>query len=470
MGLASFELPNINNEQLIAFDTRFAYEYGLTGFERLSTETTAGASTWVGSNSQFFWTTNGIGTFEYQNFLYVTNFDEDDPNFMRYFDGSTWTVLRPKVSSLVVGPPLVLDIFLDTCRMLVVFKNRMIALNTWESESPDGINYTQRHYAQRARYSTVLDSPVGVDSWRQDIPGKGSAIDAPTSESIVTSEFVKDRLIVYFERSTWEIVYTGNQANPFTWQRINTELGAESTFSVIPFDKVAIGVGNVGIHACNGSNVERIDDKIPDEIFDFNNETNEPERVYGIRDYFVEMIYWSFPDGDQDSMDFPFNNKVLVFNYKTGTWAINDDSITCFGYFQEQNEGDPTRWEDLLMEWQENANQWVSGPLQARFRNVIAGNQEGFVFLVDSESSSNCQALQITDIPFITPTIFTVINHNLTTGDFVLIKNCVGLTTYNDKIWQVTVIDNNTFSVVSGGPFLFAYQGGGTITRVSSIN
>src|SRR5207247_7694475 len=101
--------------------------------------------------------------------------------------------------------------------------------------------------------------------------GKGDSIDAPTSEAIVTALILKDRLIVYFERSTWELVYTGNQVIPFDWQTINIELGAESTQSVVPFDSVILGVGDVGIHSCNGGNVARIDDKIPDEILQVNN-------------------------------------------------------------------------------------------------------------------------------------------------------------------------------------------------------
>ena len=116
-----------------------------------------------------------------------------------------------------------------------------------------------------------VGSPLDSSAWRQDLAGSGNALDASTTEAIITVEFVKDRLIVFFERSTWELVYTGNQAYPFNWQQINTELGAESTFSIVPFDKICIGVGNVGIHACNGANVERIDEKIPDTVFDIHN-------------------------------------------------------------------------------------------------------------------------------------------------------------------------------------------------------
>ena len=43
-----------------------------------------------------------------------------------------------------------------------------------------------------------------------------------TDEQIISCEFIKDRLIVFFERSTWELAYTGNEVLPFIWQKINT--------------------------------------------------------------------------------------------------------------------------------------------------------------------------------------------------------------------------------------------------------
>ena len=123
-----------------------------------------------------------------------------------------------------------------------------------------------RNYVNRASYSQVgspLTQIVGARTFQEKV----SFIDAATTESIVSAQFLKDRLIVFFEKSTWEFVYQFNYVYPFAWQKINTELGADSTFSQIPFDKVVLGVDNIGIHACTGSNVDRIDGKIPDEVF-----------------------------------------------------------------------------------------------------------------------------------------------------------------------------------------------------------
>lgn len=459
MGLLTYEQNSVNDEFVIGFDTRYAYRYN-AGWERISAQATPGASVWTGDNSEFFWGTTWTGTNASDKIFFVTNFNENEPNFMRYFNGTQWDNFRPQIDNT--------PNFLNCARIIVPFKNRLLAFNTWEGPASPlpGTNYLNR-----CRYSQV-GSPLDVNSWRQDIPGCGNAIDASTTEAIITVEFIKDRLIVFFERSTWELVYTGNQAYPFVWQKINTELGAESTFSIVPFDKVTIGVGNVGIHACNGANVERIDDKIPDDVFEIHNANQGVFRVYGIRDYYAEMVYWTFPD-TQANDDFPYPNRILVFNYDTGTWAFNDDSITCFGYFQPING---VTWDSQTITWDDEIS-WDSGSIQAQFRQVIAGNQQGYTFICDTNdlSTTNAPALQITNVTLVSSlTTLTVIQHNLRNEDYIYIQGSTwsdSSNSLNDTIFQVTnVIDPNTFQIATSTPFTSIYNGGGIISRVSQIS
>lgn len=457
MGLQTYEQSSINDEFVIAFDTRYAYQYN-AGWDRISAEATPGSAVWTGDNSQFFWTTTWTGADAAAKIFFVTNFNQNEPNFMRYYDGIQWNDFNPQIDAT--------PNFLHSARIIVPFKNRLVAFNTWEGLAAPlpGTNYSNR-----CRYSQV-GSPLDASAWRQDIPGRGNAIDASTTEAIITVEFIKDRLIVFFERSTWELVYTGNQAYPFNWQQINTELGAESTFSIVPFDKVAIGVGNVGIHACNGANVERIDEKIPDTVFDIHNADQGVFRVYGIRDYYVEMVYWTFPD-TQTNTDFPYPNRVLVFNYKTGTWAFNDDSITCFGYFQPVSG---ITWDSTTVGWDDSTT-WDSGAIQAKFRQVIAGNQQGYTFICDADEPINAPVLQITNVtlPGVLTTL-TVIQHNLRNEDYIYIQNATwsdASDSLNDAIFQVVnVIDANTFEIGPVAPFTGNYIGGGLISRVSKIS
>jgi hypothetical protein len=467
MGLQTYENPGLNNEPTIAFDTRFAYQYLGTGWERIATENANNDASWLGDDNDFFWTSTWYGADASSKIFFVTNNNAAETNFLRYYDGSKWYKFNPEVDS-VTGATL------EAAKIIVPFRNHLIALNTTEA----GVSYQNR-----ARYAQIGD-PLAVDAWDQQTPGKGSYIDASTSEAIVTVEFVKDRLIVYFERSTWELAYTGNQVYPYSWQQINTELGVESTFSVIPFDKVAIGVGNVGIHACNGANVERIDDKIPNTVFEIHNDGGI-YRVYGIRDYFVEMLYWSFPDNTR-SVDLPYCNRVLVFNYQTGTWSMNVDSITCFGYYWPSAG---VTWDSQTITW-DMTTPWDSGSLDAEIQQVIAGNQEGYVFLIDTNATTNAPVLQITDITVANNYVtITSMNHNMQVDDYVYFQDIAAtgnLTLLNGSIDPVTgvVIHSPIFRILSSTPHTFmvnyvdinsnllagTYKGNGTISRVSNLN
>ena len=465
MGLLTYERDTVSNEQVIGFDTQFAYQYLTTGWERISGEVTLNAATWTGDDSQFFWATTWVGVNAFDKVFFVTNFNELEPNFMRFLFNGQWDNFRPQITAT--------PDYVNSARIIVPFKNRLVLFNTWE-----GINIaTAQNYPFRARWSAANQSPLpsNPNAWRQDIPGNGNALDAPISEAIITVEFIKDRLIVYFERSTWEFVYTGNQAYPFVWQQINTELGAESTFSVVPFDQVALGVGNVGIVACNAVNVQRIDSRIPDKVFEIHNANSGVERVYGVRDYFVEMVYWSFPEEDGNA-DFPYPTRVLVYNYRTQTWAINDDSITVFGYFQPT---DSVTWNSVTVTW-DDVVPWDGAPNQSLFRQVIAGNQEGYTFIIDADAPTNASVLQITNLVELLPNtnifVLTVINHNLREAQYIYISGITGtgnLTTLNNKIYEIiNVPDKNSIQIISdpvSTPITGTYSGGGLISRVSNI-
>lgn len=455
MGMCQYENQAVNDEPTIAFDTQFAYQYTTTGWERLAT----GTDTWTGSNSQFFWTTTYKGLENYIRLLYVTNYNQADG--IRYWNGATWTTPIFYIDSGLVD-------FAMTARIVLPFKDRLILLNTVES-----IGGVARTFVNRCRFCQN-GSPIQVDgggniiAWQQDVPGRGSFIDCPTAEAIVTAEFVKDRLIVFFERSTWELAYTGNQTLPFVWQQINTELGAESTFSVIPYQNVAFGVGNVGIIQCNGSNVERIDEKIPDEVFKIKNGSDGVQRVYGIRDYELEMVYWTFPSLSNVNV---YPDRILVYNYRNQSWSFNDDSITCFGYYQLVTG---ITWGNASDTWAQADYEWNAGSYISKALNIIAGNQEGYTFIVRPGHSRNAPALQISNITLTaTDATLAVVDNNLKGGDFILIESAQGVTNFNGRIFQVQAgVTTNAVPIVAqdGFPFSGTYIGGGVITRVSRID
>lgn len=457
MALATYNQAAINDEQLVGFDTQFAYSYTLSGgWVRLGTATWAGTS--ATSTNDFYWTTNYRGANAYNFNLFVTNNVVADQ--IKYWTGAAWTSISP------IYNPGNGDV-IRTCKIVVPFKNRLLLMNTTEEITAAG---GDRTFVNRVRYSQQGDA-IAVDAFYEVATrGKGGFIDATVNEAIISCEFIKDRLIVFFEESTWELVDTGNPSLPFAFQKINTELGVESMNSVIPFDRVALGFGNNGIHACNGMNVDRIDQVIPDTIFDVQNNNSGPQRVAGIRDYWVEMSYWSYPSNSANtSISETFPNRVLVYDYINKTWAYNDDSITAFGNYQLEKD---LTWADIESEWQEMDDRWVDPSLQDRFKSVIAGNQEGWTFIVDAERNNNCMSLQITNISIAANVIsLTIIDHNLPINSYIYIDGITGtldITDLNDRIYKVTVVSTSVITILADD-ITGVYSGGGFVSRVSEI-
>jgi len=468
-GFIRYQTLDSTSDPTYAFDTEFAYQFTGGAWSRL------GTAIWTGDDSQFFWGATWRGALASDRLMFVVNNNAADG--IQYWNGNpsvlAWATLTAQVLSLP-GP---IPIYMFTSLMVVVYKNYLIFLNTTEGANV-GSSVT---YANRARWS-ALGNPLDTNAFRGDIPGHGNAIDAATLESIVSCGFIKDQLIVYFERSTWTLKYTNNAADPFTWQKVNTELGAESTFSAVPFDKVLLAIGSTGIHACSGTNVERIDNKIPDTVWDIHTGATTVDRVAGIRDFYVEQVYWTFPSNVANTFSDTYPNKVLVYNYKTGTWAFNDDSITVFGYYYESTQS-AVLWSATDIFWDNTEVLWSSGSQQPLNQDIIAGNQEGFTFIIDSDETNNAQALQITNITIVSgQLVLNVINHNLNVtgqfeGDFLNLQNLNGLTgpflNLNRPI--TSIIDANNFTILA--PDIYAvvaaggmYTGGGTAARVSRIN
>lgn len=459
MGLTQYEKGTIHNQTAYAFDTQFYYKYSGSSWVR------EGVVFWSGTNKNLVCMANWDGVNPYDVALFATNFNyttgsSPTGDRMVYYDGTSWRRwLNTQVLS--TGETIL------TCRIIIPFKGRLLLLNTIELNAAGNYSYS---YTNRVRYSQ-FGSPLATYAFYEPNETNwlgGGFIDGPTEEDIIGCELIRDRCIVFFERSTWELAYTGNESLPFTWQQVNTELGSESQFSTIPFDKFILNVGPNGIQSCNGINVDRIDEKIPDEVFNIRISNEGMHRVIGIRDYYTEMVYWTYPT-DDNKWALTYPNKTFVFNYRNGSWAINDDTFTAFGYWEQQTD---ITWAEIQGSWGENNQSWTSNVNASQFRHVIAGNQHGYIVELSRETSSQVGTLSITNITYTAATQTVelyVKDHNLAVGDFIRLQNCNGTTiTGTYKIFDIQHKDKIILNGITSDPG--TYDGGGSISRVYQLN
>lgn len=364
------------------------------------------------------------------------------------------------------NPPIDPHNALCGCLLMFSYRGYLVFLNTSEGSSPSTI----QNFGNRARWTQIgtpyysqpvptLPNTQTADplAARDDLFGRGGANDAPTQEIIVGAEFIRDILVVYFERSTWRLRFVNNSQNPFVWERINIELGSDCTFSTIPFDKGLMAIGNRGIVISDGNDTIRFDEKIPDDIFTIRQANNGFQRVFGIRTFRTKLNYWTFPSETNPKGTFP--DMVLVFNYDTKNWAFFDDCFTCFGYFYPSSIG--PRWIDLPLPW---ANYNDIGPstgtAEEGFETILAGNQQGFVFKLEQTNGTNSASLYISAISGIN--IISPLN-NLADGTWINITGVVGVTSLdgvslngrNFKISNPTLDPSNftigEFESIDGG-------------------
>lgn len=450
MGITQRELSSVNNEQTIFYDTKYAYVYNGTDF----IEFIAG-TTWSGNNSDFFSYANYRGSTASDRLYFTTNFSASDP--IRYTDGTTWTNFSPVISNNGIAAT---ETRLYKARIIVPYYGRLVALNTYEGRTSLGIGSSENFFS-RCRFSQV-GSPIEAEAWYSDEFGRGGFIDAPTSEAIIGAQFFKNTLIVFFERSTWTLSYVGEYGLPFTWERISSDLGSESTFSVELFDDGIVGIGDKAIITSSATNVQRIDLDIPDQVFNFQNVDNGKKRIHSARDFQKEIVYWSYVDGDTNPVDparNKFPNRVLLYNYRNGTWAKFRDNVTAFGPFKL-----PTgvSWNDTIS-WNTNVS-WNDSFVQ-EFPAIASGNQQGFIHFyqypaaIETVSTSEVfaneqESLYIEDITLSASANIKlkVINHNLELEDVIYITklnfvdttNATVLTTnLNNRFYQVSSIEDD---------------------------
>lgn len=496
MGVRDQETSSINVENTIFFDQKYAYRYTTTGFEELIP-----GYIWTGNDRNFFWSTNFWVNGSNQRLFWTTNFSGVSGDPIRYTEGTTaWTPFAPQIAAA--------GTLLTQCLCLLPFRSRLVAFNTLEGASLAA----STSYNQRIRWAAIGD-PNAAMAWRSDLPGKGGFLDIPTSQSIVAVGFVRDNLVIYCERSTWQLRYTGRAIQPFVVEKVNSELGAESTFSVVQFDTSLVGVGDKSIVQCDSYKSESIDAKIPNLVFSFNNDNQGPQRVCGARDFFQRIAYWMYPYIPESGASVTYPNRRLIYNYQNKSWAIFIDSFTCLGNFQPLVG---RTWTNTQKAWRDCNFSWLN-PNKSTL-TIAGGNQQGFISILDKKVLNDptlsiraitggtnavqltCknhnldegQIITISDIPLGTPfsnylnnplqglitaatqadpcSITSSLPHNLSTDDEITINGVGGMTELNGGTYLVTVTSSTAFTLsdLDGNEIdstsFSAYTSGGTWT------
>lgn len=377
-GLKNWINPSTLGESLIAFSLTKSYLFndGTQSFNDVTLRPDASAFSFTNGANDYFWTSNFAGSMWTTN-----NLTADGINYWNLTNN--WTNFRPVVSGAVV---------LNAALIILPYKGRLVVLNTTEDTStfPNRARWCQLGTPYVLNDLTHKPAPgfsEDATAWRSDIVGKGGFVDADTSQRIVSAEIIKDTLIVFFQRSTWRLRYTGNEILPFIWERLNTQYGAESTYSNIAFDEAALAFSRYGWIGSTTNDVARIDMDIPDDSFAIegtNVNITGLQKVQGIRDFFRNFAYWTYiPIGQSIA------TQIYGYNYVDKSWTVftPTNPINVFGTYRN-TAGDIT-WASLSLPedtWDNFGQNVIWSDLGSGqnedFPYTLGGDQTGKVYLM----------------------------------------------------------------------------------------
>ena len=317
-----------------------------------------------------------------------------------------------------------------------------------------------------------LNQTYDVTAYYVDQTGKGGYLPAGISNPIKTVNSNEDVLMVGFGGSgrKTRFVYTGNDLQPFLFFNVNNALPSTSTFSAVSLDRGVIDIGQYGIAMTDQQSSQRVDTDIPDSVFQVQTLNSGFERVSGIRDFFREWIYFSYP---VNNSDWKFPTQTFLFNYRDNTWAIFYENFTTHGNYRAQNK---RTWLTLPFKtWRQWREPWNSGAASALFVTIAAGNPQGYVLLKDqgtNEAISGTISAISSDPAGLTR--ITSINHCVTDnntytkqGDYLLFSNITGMTSLNGVIGRVAYTEGADNFVVDIPFPTGTYLGLGNFTRLS---
>jgi hypothetical protein len=441
---------------------------------------------------------------------YLTNNSDATKDCIRFYDGdptngsASAPVLIPGNGWVNFMPPLseriyvIADLpeaiyYLVTARMIVPFKDRLLFIGpvVQTSSGPpiylqDTIIYSQNgtpYYT--ASYTNMpnalIDTPTSVQNvftpilvptnqtatspaYFGDSAGFGGWISAGVAQPITTTSSNEDVLIIGFSTNKSQVVYSGNDIVPFNFFTINSEYGDASTFSSINMDHGVITRGSRGFITTSQRETSRIDLDIPDEVFEIKLTDNGNERFCAVRNFTAEWIYFTYPS---NTSAYRFPSQTLIYNYRDNSWGIFKESYTTYGSFKRTTGYTWATVGDIYETWEEWNDPWDSNTTTILQQEVIAGNQQGFIVSRDKGTGESVSLyIQAFDG---TNNIVTSIDHNLATGDYIIITGAIGDVAefVNGEIFSVLVIDADTFKL-NVDPLMgtASYLGGGLITRM----
>ena len=339
------------------------------------------------ANGNYFDATSGVFGQSYfpfhggiSNFFSLTNYqykafftNNIDPIF--YYDGISIHYLNTNLSVKSVASASGIPSY-DISKCLHVTTNRERLLLV--KPTVNGL------LAQSTIYWSTAGDPL--DFTNEEL------LQAPTSEGIVTINYVNTDLICRFDNSERVFRYTADAFSPFRWDVTNSIWACNAPFGTVNYDSWFSSVARTALLGSDGVNVKRADEVIPDftQPYDLVDELPIPFmsqtsviQCYGERFDDIKEG-WICYNSNSLSEDVTASDNVLAFNYLDQTYAIYSFPFSCLGLGTVINA--PT-WATTYSIWSATSTTWSSYLTATNSLVDLAGDQLSKVYELNAGNS-----------------------------------------------------------------------------------
>jgi len=353
-------IPAPGNEVLLAIDRRRLFKWSLAEGRFVDLEYPA-ADRWTGcTTASFFHSASYVSKLVLVNGIDTCCYYDADTDLVAEL-ASDW------VSSPVKNPgDAGYTRRLDSALLAFMYRSRLVLLRTVEGGAT---------MSQRARWSKVAPDFSQSDSLLAT-----DFADAPTSDRIVSAGFLRNTLIVFFERSTWALVGTEDFRQAFVWQKIAEMEGSFATRSTVSLPDTVLTMGKTAPVVTDGQSVRRTGDEVPDIVLSWNSQKLHMSYAAAAQD--VRQVWSTFADAGE-----PFPAHVLAYQYDDGAFSVYDLPFHVLGSYKQTSSLTWDEMDSLYATFDDWSVPWDDPGAVAGYPLMIGGGRDGCVYALFRGSS-----------------------------------------------------------------------------------
>lgn len=221
-------------------------------------------------------------------------------------------------------------------------------------------------FPQRARFSQVNQPEAFRDV---------DFIEATTSERMTGVQLLGERVIVYFEDSTWTIVETGDFRLPFVFRRIPSIYGAVGRMASFPAGDITVSLSRYGLVGTNGDRVQKIDPELP-KLMD---RIKPDKQGYTYGGYDNSLLQGWLLYVNSGTAAKPID--ALIYDWDLGTFAFY--SPYRMHVLGTARASDSLTWSDLTDPWDTTHESWDDLGTGADEPLLLGGTRLGQVYVLN---------------------------------------------------------------------------------------